>query len=510
MDGTPLLSPGADGAIPCSEQQPSPAPSRHRSASQHGGMIHGNATVLQTVANSVNLLVGIGMLAYPAALRMGGWAGMGMLVALACGTRYTAALLGRIIEHLGGPGFVSSYTDMARHTFGLVGSIFVSTVFILELSLSITTNLLVFSDSVVDLQHAPQYSTAYVLLGALIVLPSTWIRDLSVLSYLSVLGAVASAVLVGVVLYIGFAPGTGASILHPATTDAVTHALPSLASMGMLFAGLAGHAVFPSIYCSMADRRQFGRALNWAYALSMSVYACIAAAGYCMYGRGTAGQITLNLPAGTVTTVCLLTIALNAVAKYALALGPIGETVELLIAEVATWRAAPPGKYSVIELPADIARPARGKAPASPAAPVDEVPGQTAHLSIELQRGQQEQHDWQPPHRAVPLRQRLCRCWLDPVERKAWLKTAGIRLALTCCVTALAIALPFFDTILGVCGAALSTTVSFTFPLAMYMRLFGHRLGPCSWAAHWAFLISGIAFAIAGTVAAVLDAGETE
>ena len=488
------------------------------------GVVIGTATVAQTVANSVNLLVGIGLLAYPAALRLGGWAGLGLLVLLAIGTRYTATLIACIIEKLGGPRAASTYTDMAQGAFGKPGAIFISVCFFLELLCACTSYLIVFADNAGDLLHSRHGVTALVLVGALVVLPSTWIRDLSILSYLSILGAASSVVLVGVVLYTGLAHGTGVAFSDPAETQVFTGVLPSLAGFGVLVAGFAGHAVFPSIYCSMQERRQFGTALNWTYVVTIAVYGFVAVAGYILYGTHTKGQITLNLPNGIVTEVCLWTIVLNAVAKYSLTLGPVGETVEGFID---AWHAQRQAKEPADDVKKPFLAHDRSGPVRKGSADLD-MAGMRAAFDWDAPRPAVESpqvfslaHDEPSTHAASPTkqagartsaptcRQRLCGCCDSPAERRAWVRTSVIRFILTAIVTVVAITLPFFETILGVCGAALSTTVSFIFPAAAYAQVFGSEISATSRIFHWLFAVVSTLFAVGGTIASIAESGKT-
>ena len=58
---------------------PTPPPERPR----------GNSSTGQAMANSVNILLGVGLLSVPYALRQGGWAGLGVLASLGLMTNYT-------------------------------------------------------------------------------------------------------------------------------------------------------------------------------------------------------------------------------------------------------------------------------------------------------------------------------------------------------------------------------------------------------------------------------------
>jgi hypothetical protein len=53
----------------------------------------GNSSTGQAMANSVNILLGVGLLSVPYALQQGGWAGLGVLATLGAMTNYTGKAL---------------------------------------------------------------------------------------------------------------------------------------------------------------------------------------------------------------------------------------------------------------------------------------------------------------------------------------------------------------------------------------------------------------------------------
>lgn len=86
---------------------------------------------LQSVFNSVNVLVGIGVLALPLAFRCAGWL-MGSLIFLFCSllTNYTAKLIARCLDSWPNS---TTYGDMGAAAFGDKVRTFVSIIFVVEL-----------------------------------------------------------------------------------------------------------------------------------------------------------------------------------------------------------------------------------------------------------------------------------------------------------------------------------------------------------------------------------------
>ncbi|KAG7925721.1 hypothetical protein KL925_004131 [Ogataea polymorpha] len=78
------------------------------------------STPMQTVFNSINVLIGLGILSIPLAFRLAGWVmGAAILTLAALSTRYTAVLLGRIQTR---NQSLRTYHDIAQHARAVRGT----------------------------------------------------------------------------------------------------------------------------------------------------------------------------------------------------------------------------------------------------------------------------------------------------------------------------------------------------------------------------------------------------
>nr|XP_016496296.1 PREDICTED: vacuolar amino acid transporter 1-like [Nicotiana tabacum] len=113
---------------------------------------------------------------------------------------------------------INTYADIGQFAFGKKGKILISTFMYLELYLVAVEFLILEGDNfqklfpnanihIGDLKIGGKET--FVMLVALIILPTTWLRSLGLLAYVSLGGVLASIVLVCVVFWIGAVDGVG-------------------------------------------------------------------------------------------------------------------------------------------------------------------------------------------------------------------------------------------------------------------------------------------------------------
>lgn len=86
----------------------------------------GGSTFVQSLFNAINMLLGIGVLAYPNALKRTGWIGLIILCLITLATRHTAGLLKKSIElH----PECRSFSDLGRKSYGTLGTTLITIAF---------------------------------------------------------------------------------------------------------------------------------------------------------------------------------------------------------------------------------------------------------------------------------------------------------------------------------------------------------------------------------------------
>uniref|UniRef100_A0A0E0KRG7 Amino acid transporter transmembrane domain-containing protein n=1 Tax=Oryza punctata TaxID=4537 RepID=A0A0E0KRG7_ORYPU len=292
----------------------------------------GTASFVRTCINGLNALSGVGLLSAPYALSEGGWLSLALLAAVAVACWYTGILLCRCMD---ADDAIRTYPDIGERAFGHAGRILVSTSMYVELYLVATGFLILDGDNLDKLFPGVSVSLGpvalagkqlFVILVALVIVPTTWLRSLGVLAYVSVTGVFASAIIVLSVLWAAVIDGVGFSGRGTTTPLRIT-GLPT--ALGLYTFCYGGHGVFPTLYTSMKQKSQFPKMLAICFLLCTLNYGAMAVLGYLMYGDGVLSQVTLNLIAARLSSkVAIYTTLLNPLSKYALVVTPIAAAIE--------------------------------------------------------------------------------------------------------------------------------------------------------------------------------------
>ncbi|XP_072151230.1 amino acid transporter AVT1B isoform X2 [Setaria viridis] len=289
---------------------------------------------IQGVMNGVNVLCGVGILSTPYAVKQGGWLGLVILAVLGALAWYTGILLRRCLDSKEG---LETYPDIGHAAFGTAGRIIISIILYMELYACCIEYLILESDNLSKLfpnAHLTIGSLTldshvlFAILTALIVMPTTWLRDLSCLSFVSAGGVIASIVIVSCLFWVGLVDHVG-----PVKSEGTALNLPGIPiAIGLYGYCYSGHGVFPNIYSSLKKRNQFPAVLFTCIALSTVLFAGAAIMGYIMFGESTESQFTLNLPPNLVASkIAVWTTVTNPITTYALTMTPLALSLEELL-----------------------------------------------------------------------------------------------------------------------------------------------------------------------------------
>ncbi|KAL0343878.1 UNVERIFIED_CONTAM: Amino acid transporter AVT1I [Sesamum angustifolium] len=292
--------------------------------------ISGSTSFFKTCFNGLNALSGVGILSIPYALSSGGWMSLILFFLIAGSTFYTGLLIQRCMDM--DPN-IRSYPDIGERAFGAKGRTFVSIAMNAELYLVATGFLILEGDNLHTLFPNVEYEFGGLVIGGrqgfifivgLIMLPTVWVDNMSILSYISASGVIASFVLLGSILWAGTLDGVG---FHEKGTLLNWKGMPTAVSLYAFC--YCAHPVFPTLYTSMRNQKKFSKVLLLCFVFSTVTYASMAILGYLMFGSEVQSQITLNLPTHKFSSkVAIYTALINPIAKYALTLRPIVDAIE--------------------------------------------------------------------------------------------------------------------------------------------------------------------------------------
>ncbi|KAK2655230.1 hypothetical protein Ddye_008282 [Dipteronia dyeriana] len=290
----------------------------HREPSSSSGFF-------KTCFNGLNALSGVGILSTPYALSSGGWLSLILLFVIAITAFYTGLLIKRCMD--ADPN-IRSYPDIGERAFGKKGRFLISIFMNSELYLVATGFLILEGDNLQNLLPNVEFTLGgltigdkqgFVVIVALIILPTVLLDNLSILSYISASGVLASIITLASIFWTGAFEGVG---FHQKGTFVNLQGLPTAISLYAFC--YCAHPVFPTLYTSMKNKNQFSLVLMVCFFLCTFIYASMAIFGYLMFGSGVKSQITLNLPTNNLSSrMAIYTTLVNPISKYALMVTPI-------------------------------------------------------------------------------------------------------------------------------------------------------------------------------------------
>ncbi|BBN05996.1 solute carrier family 32 (vesicular inhibitory amino acid transporter) [Marchantia polymorpha subsp. ruderalis] len=293
-------------------------------------LVGGESSFVQACLNGTNVLAGVGILSTPYALSQGGWSTLGFLLLFAVICLYTGILLRKCLD--ADPSIVS-YPDIGQAAFGRKGRLLVSIMLYFELYCVTVEYLIMEGDNLANIFPFTDVNIGnsrisahqlYIIFSGLIFMPTVWLRDLGVLSYISAGGVIAVLAILSTVGYVGAFEGVGFS--HTGTLVNFS-GLP--VAVGICAFCFCGHAVFPSIYRSMKNQEQFSKVLIVCFTAVTIMYGGVGVMGYTMFGDEVESQVTLNLPKTLISSrIAIWIILVNPFAKFALTITPLAVALE--------------------------------------------------------------------------------------------------------------------------------------------------------------------------------------
>ncbi|XP_062085308.1 amino acid transporter AVT1J-like [Humulus lupulus] len=291
------------------------------------------SSFVKTCFNGLNALSGAGLLSIPYALASGGWLSLILLFVISSAAFYSGILIKRSLE-LDSIN-ITTYSDIGYRAFGNKGRTMAAILMYTEQYLVATGFLILGGDNLNNLFPGVKLDISgglaldgqqcFILIVALAILPSVWFDNLSLLSYVSASGVIASLVIFLSIVWAGAFDGIG---FHLEKTSLLN--LKGLPTAVSLYAFCySAHPVFPGLYTNIKNKNQFSNVLALCFFLCTFTYAAMAVLGYLMYGSDIQSEITLNLPTKNLSSkVATYTTLITPIAKYAINVTPIVDEVK--------------------------------------------------------------------------------------------------------------------------------------------------------------------------------------
>lgn len=255
----------------------------------------GQSTAPQTIFNSINVLIGVGLLALPVGILKAGWV-LGLPILLCCGiaTFWSATLISKSMDT---DHTIMTYADLGFASFGSIAKLIISLIFTLDLLGSGISLIVLFSDSLHALLGNEFWTiTAFKILAFFILTPFTFI-PLPILSIFSLFGIMATITITILVMICGFLkPNSPGSLLQIMPTNMYPQSIPDLLiAIGILMAPFGGHAIFPNLKSDMRHPYKFNKTLKVTYSITLLTDFTMGLLGFLMFGHHCNNEITNNL-----------------------------------------------------------------------------------------------------------------------------------------------------------------------------------------------------------------------
>ncbi|TQS39113.1 hypothetical protein Golomagni_00365 [Golovinomyces magnicellulatus] len=403
-------------------------------------MVAGQSTLPQTIFNSANVLIGIGILSLPLGFKYAGWIlGTLLLTSAAYITSFTARLLAKCMDL--DPSLIT-FADIAFIAYGENARRASSVLFTLELISSCVGSIVLFADTL-DVLIPGIGVLGWKIFCGIILIPLNFF-PLRILSFSSFIGIICCCCIVIITIVNGLIkPNAPGSLREPATTNLFPENWLTLPlSFGLFMSPWGGHAIFPNIYRDMRHPLKYNRAVTITFSFTYLINIVAAVSGFLMFGIKVSNEIShdlINTPGypRILSVIVSTSIAIIPITKIPLNCNPITSVVE-----------------SVTGI----------RIEANP------VSGAESNLS--------------------------------PLVRDYFRVT--LRIAVIVFFVLISILFPSFDTIMAFMGSSLCLTACVILPLVFYVKLFYKEIGLRERIIYQFLIIFSTLIAIAGTIAAFL------
>ena len=259
-------------------------------------ILAGQSTAPQTTFNSINVLIGVGLLALPVGLTKAGWVyGISILVACGLACYWTATLVSKAMDT---DDTIMTYADIGYAAYGSSAKLLVSLLLSIDLLGAGVCLIILLSDSLYALvgEQLQWSQLHFKVLSFFLLLPFVYL-PLPILSVFSLVGIMSTISITLLVFICGIVksdtPGSLRNIM-PTNMWPVSNKELFIA-IGILMAPFGGHAIFPNLKADMRHPHKFTKSLSLTYTITLFVDSTMAILGYLMFGNYCNSEITNSI-----------------------------------------------------------------------------------------------------------------------------------------------------------------------------------------------------------------------
>ena len=288
----------------------------------------GDTSVWKTVANLVNYIEGVGFLALPYVLKEGGIGALVAFIIIPIIMWYLGTILTECLYDEDSQGRKirarSGYKDLGDALLPKYGGYVLSGFVQIFLFLVAVTYLILFGSTMYHaLPSVPITELMWISIAGGLVLPTTFLKSLSQIAWLSVISVIALIVVIVAVVWYGTEHAYDLEMGQVLFWDGEG----TLMSFSVILYSYSVFLVIPSVEGSMVEKEKFGRALALAYIISIVVKLSFSVLAFLSFGANTDEIEVNNLPPGPLHVIVSFFFAFICIFSYVLVVFPILENI---------------------------------------------------------------------------------------------------------------------------------------------------------------------------------------
>ena len=289
----------------------------------------GDASVWKTVVNLLNYIEGVSFLALPYALKEGGIGALVAFIVIPIILWYMGTILIECLYDEDGKGRKirarSGYKDVGDALLPKYGGYVLSVIVQMELFFVSVSYLILFGSVMHHaLPSVPITELMWISIAGVLVLPTTFLKSLSQIAWLSVISMFALVVVVVAVLWNGAEHAYEWNLENVLFWDSEG----TVISLSVILYSYEAIFIVPCVEESMAEKAKFSSALSLAYIVSMFIKLSFSLCAFLSFGAYTDEVVINNLSQGAVHITVSSFFAFSCILSYVLVLFPVLESLQ--------------------------------------------------------------------------------------------------------------------------------------------------------------------------------------